>query len=101
MEAGIQQEHFALASAGQTALAVSRSATLAGRAKASAAEKATEGFAAERKSFDLTEFFAEMVIVETGVARASQIEDAGARGFGEAARAGPAAVGVCQSRCAA
>jgi hypothetical protein len=80
---------------------MSGSASFAGRADSSIAEKTAESLAAEGKTFDLTELFAEMVIVEAGVARASQIEDAGARGPGQAARAGTAAAGMCQSLCAA
>ena len=65
------------------------------------AEQTAQGLAAEGEPFDLTELFAEMMIVETGVARASQVEDAGTHGLGQAARAGTTAAGVCQSRCAA
>jgi hypothetical protein len=101
VQAGVEQEHFAFASAGQTALAVGRSATPAGRAQARAAEKTTEGFAAQGKAFGLTEFLAEMVIVEAGIARAGQSEDAGAQRLGKTARAGTAAADLCQSRCAA
>ena len=42
-----------------------------------------------------------MVIVETGIAGAGQLKNAGAQGFGQAARAGAAAADVSQSRCAA
>jgi len=101
VEAGVEQQHLALASAGQTALTMRGGTTLAGRAETGAAKKTAESFATEGKTFDLTEFFAEMVIVEARVARASQLEDAGAGAFGEAARTGAAAAGVCQSRCAA
>jgi hypothetical protein len=86
VNAGVEQKHLALASAGQTALTMSGSAAFAGRADSGAAEKTTESFAAERKTFDLSELFAEMVIVEARVARAGEIEDAGASGFGKAAR---------------
>jgi hypothetical protein len=101
VEAGVEQKHFAFASAGQAALTVSGNASFAGRADASATEKTAESFPAEGKTFDLTELFAEMVIVEACVSRACQMENACARGFGQAVRAGTAAAGVCQSRCAA
>ncbi len=41
------------------------------------------------------------MIVEAGVLRASQAQDGLPGAFGPAAVAGTAAVGVCQSRCAA
>ena len=101
VEAGVEQKHFAFTSASQTALAMSRGASFAGRPIPAPREKAAEGLATEGKAFDLRKLFAEMVIVETGVARAGQLKDAGARGLGQAARTGTAAADVCQSRFAA
>ena len=43
----------------------------------------------------------EMMIVEAGVARAGQSQDALTYGGRRARRGGAAAAGVCQSRCAA
>src|SRR5712691_5141963 len=84
VEAGVEPKHFAFASAGQTSLTMRGSAPFAGRANSRAAQKTAEGLAAEGKTFDLTEFLAEMVIVEARVARAGQIENAGAGALGEA-----------------
>ena len=41
-----------------------------------------ESLAAQRQAFDLAELFAEMVIVKTGIARAGQMQDAGAQACG-------------------
>ena len=79
VEAGIEQQHFAFASARQTALAMSGSASFAGRAdpRPRADRRRRVSRPSERPStFD--QLFAEMVIVEAGVARAGQMQDAGA-----------------------
>ena len=80
---------------------MSGGAAFAGRAEGLATEQTAEGLAAEGEAFLLDQLFTEMVIVEAGVARAHQIENAGARAFGQTAVAGPAAAGVSQSCCAA
>src|SRR5271169_1005687 len=80
---------------------MSGGAAFAGRADAGAAQQAAEGLAAEREAFDLTELLAKMVVIETGIGGASQLQDAVAQALGQAAVAGPSATGVCQSRCAA
>jgi hypothetical protein len=54
VEAGVEQKHFALASAWQAPLTMSGSASFAGRADSSIAEKTAESLAAEGKTFDLT-----------------------------------------------
>jgi len=72
-----------------------------GRADAAGAEEAANGFAAEREALFFNQLFVEMMIVETGVARACQSEDAVAGGLGGAPVTGTAAADVRQSRCAA
>lgn len=101
VQAGVEQKHFAFASAGQTALAVSGSAPFAERADPGGTQQAAKSLATERDAFDLTELLAEMMVVETDVARAGQGEDASAQWLGKTARAGAAAADVCQSRSAA
>jgi hypothetical protein len=56
------------------------------------------GFATERKALALDQFFAEMVVVKAGVGAARQLDDPLAHGVRQAVGAGPAAVGVSQSR---
>jgi hypothetical protein len=85
----------------EAARAVRWSAAFAERAEAFATEPTAEGLAVERKALLLDEFFTEMVIVAAGIAGAGQLQDAGARAFGQTVVAGAAAADVCQSRCAA
>ncbi len=63
--------------------------------------QAAQGFSAEREALCFNELFMEMMIVETGVARACQREDAVAGGLRGASMAGTTAADVRQSRCAA
>jgi hypothetical protein len=100
VEAGIEQHHFPFPSAAETALTVSGGTPLSGRAEASGAEQPTQRLAAEGQAFLLDELFAEVVIIEPGVTGPSQMQDPVSDALRQAARAGPPAAGVCQSRCA-
>ena len=67
VQAGVEQQHFAFASAGQAALAMRGSATFAGRADAGRAQQTAKGLAPEREAFLLDQFFAEVMVVEAGI----------------------------------
>ena len=86
MGRAVEQHDFAFASGAQTALAMSGGTPFAGRTDAGRAQQAAKGLAAQREAFLLAEFFAEMMIVEAGVAGAGQTQDgrgcAGASGGG-------------------
>ena len=97
----VEQQHFAFASRAQTALAMSGRPALAGRAEAFTTEQTAKGLAAQREAFFFDEFVVEVMVVETGIACASQSQDAVARALGQAAMAGASAADVCQSRRAA
>jgi hypothetical protein len=97
----VELHQFAFASDAQTALAMSGSATFAGRAQSLAAQQAAEGFAAEREAFLFGELFAKVMVIETGIASASQLHDAISHALRQAAMARPSAAGVCQSRLTA
>ena len=101
VEAGVEQQHFAFASAGQTALTMSGSATLAGRADPGRAQQTAEGLAPEREAFLLDQFFAEVMVVEDGIGGAGQMQDAVPHAIRQTAMAGSSAAGVCQSRLTA
>jgi hypothetical protein len=101
VEAGVEQEHLAFASAGQAALAMGGSPSLTRGAEAGPTQQAAQGLTAQGEAFDLAKLLAEVMVVEAGVARTGQMQDADAHWFGQAARPGPAAAGVCQSRCTA
>jgi hypothetical protein len=77
---------------------MSRSAAFTGRSQTGLAQKTAKGLAAEGESLDLTEFFAEVVIVEAGIGGAGQANDGLADPGRETPGAGPSAVGVRQSR---
>ena len=65
-------------------------------------KQTAESFAAEREAFDFDEFFAEMMVVEAGVAWCGpERRMRCAHALGQAAGAGASAAGVRQSRCAA
>jgi len=98
MGGAVELHQFALASGSQTALAMSGSTTLSGRAETGLAQETAESFATEREALDLTKFFAEVVIVEAGISGAGQANDGLAYPVRQAAGAGPSAVGVRQSR---
>lgn len=98
MQAAVQQQHLALASARQAALAVSGSASLTRRAGPGRAQQTAEGLAPEREAFLLDQFFTEVVVVETGIGGAGQMQDAIPHALRQATVAGPPAAGVCQSR---
>src|SRR5450759_756736 len=101
MKAGIKQQHFALASARQAALAVSGCTTFAGRADPGRAQQAAKSFAPEREAFLLDQFFAEVMVVEAGIGGAGQLHDAVPHALRQTTMAGPSAAGVCQSRLTA
>jgi hypothetical protein len=77
---------------------MSGSAALARRTQTGLAQQSAQSFAAEREAFDLAQFFAEMMIVETGIGGTSQAQYRAANLGGQATGAGASAVGVCQSR---
>ena len=97
MGRAVQLHEFTFTSGSQTSLAMSRGTAFARRADAGGAEQAAKGLAAEREAFLLAELFAEMVIIEAGVAGAGQTQDGLTDALGQAAVAGTAAVGVSQS----
>jgi len=76
VKAAIKQQHLALASAGETALAMGGSAAFAGRSDPGRAQQTAEGLAAEEEAFLFDQFFAEVVVVETGIGGAGQMQDA-------------------------
>ena len=80
---------------------MSRGTAFARRADAGGAEQAAKSLATQREAFLLAELFAEMVIIEAGVAGAGETQDGLTGALGQAAVAGTAAVGVSQSRGAA
>lgn len=94
----IQLHQFAFTGGSQTALAMSGSAPFPGRTETGLTQEAAQGLAAKREAFDFAKFFAEMVIVEARVGGAGQADHGLARAERQAAGAGPAAVGVRQSR---
>ena len=96
--AAVELHEFAFASHTQTALAMSGRTALARGAVAFLAQEAAQGFATERKAFDLVELFAKVVVVEPSIFGAIQAQDRLTSALGQAARAGPAAVGVSQRR---
>src|SRR6266404_5675336 len=73
VQASVEQQHLALTSTRQTALAMGRSATLTGRANPGRAQQTTEGFATEREAFLLDQFFTEVMVVEAGIGSADQM----------------------------
>ena len=99
--AAIEQEHLAFTSAGDSALAMGGSTAFARRADPGRAQQAAESLTAEREMIDLSELLAEVMIVEAGVTRARELQDAFAHALGQTAGAGPAAAGVCQRRLTA
>src|SRR5712692_8747236 len=98
VQAAVEKQHLAFASAAEAALAMSRSTSLAGRAEARRTQQPAQGLAAQREAFDLAKLFAEMMVVETGVARAGQLQDARTHRLRQAAGARPPATGVCHRR---
>ena len=66
----VQLHEFPFASGSQTSLAMSRGTAFARRADAGGAEQAAKSLATQREAFLLAELFAEMVIIEAGVAGA-------------------------------
>jgi len=98
VRAAVELHEFAFASHTQTALAMSGRTALARGAVAFLAQEAAQGFATERKAFDLVELFAKVVVVEPSIFGAIQAQDRLTSALGQAARAGPAAVGVSQRR---
>ena len=101
MQTGVEQQHFAFASARQAALAMSGSASFPGRADPGRTQQTTQGLAPEREAFLLDQFFAQVMVVKAGIGGTSQLHDAVAHARRQAAMAGPSAAGVCQSRLTA
>jgi len=97
----VELNEFAFARRAEAALTMSGRAALARRAVAGGAQDAAHGFAAQGESFLFEQFFVEMMIVEAAITGARQSDDPIALGVRCAVRAGAAAAGVCQSRCAA
>src|SRR5579862_3401730 len=98
MQAGVEQDHFAFASAREAALAMGGSASFTGRGDAGRAQQAAKGLAPEREAFRLDQFFTEVMIVEAGIGGAGQVQDAVPHTIRQTAVAGSPAAGVCQSR---
>jgi len=73
--AAVELHEFAFASHTQTALAMSGRTALARGAEAFLAQEAAQGFATERKAFDLVELFAKVVVVEPSIFGAIQAQD--------------------------
>lgn len=94
----IELHQFALACRAQTALTMGGSAALAGRPQPGLPQQTAESFAAQGEALDLAKFFAEMVIVESGIGGARQPHHSLAHPGWQPAGAGPSAVGVRQSR---
>ena len=98
MRRAVELHQFSDSSRSQAALTMRRGTPLSGRAQTGLSQQASQGLAAESEALDLAEFFAEMVIVKTGIGGASQPQD-GAAGLGrQTPGAGSSAVGVSQSR---
>lgn len=78
VEAAVNKQPLALAlaRAREAVLAMRGSAAFAGRADPGRAQQTAEGLAAKGKASDLTELLREVVVVETGIGGAGQIEDA-------------------------
>src|ERR1700682_1936293 len=98
MRRTVELNQFAFPGGAQTALAMSGSTAFPGRAQTGLSQETAGALAAEGKPFDLAEFFAKVVIVEAGIGRTGQANHALADSAGQAAGAGPSAVGVRQSR---
>lgn len=98
MQAAIEKEHFALASAAKTSLAVLRRAPFLGGAETVLAEQTAERFPAERNTFPLAKLLAEMMIVKTHITGAGEMQDTLPHTCRKTARARPTATGVCQRR---
>src|SRR6266849_4112768 len=98
VRAAVELHEFAEPSGTHAALAMSGSTALSRRAEAVVAQQPAQGFATEGKALALDQLLAEMVIVEAGVGATRELDDPLAYGIGQATRAGPASVGVCQSR---
>jgi hypothetical protein len=94
----VELHQFAFACGAQPTLAMRGSTTFSGRSQTGLTQNTAQSFAAEREALDLAKFFAEMVVVETGIGGAGQPDHGLADTTGQAAGAGPSAVGVRQSR---
>ena len=96
MKAGVEQDHFSFASAGQAALTMRESASLAGRADSGRAQQTVKGFTPEREAFLLDQFFAQVMVIEAGIGGPGQLQDTIPHALRQTARAGSFAAGVCQ-----
>ncbi len=94
----VELHQFAFAGGAQPALAMRGSTAFAGRTDAGLTQNTAQSFTAQGEALELAKFFAEMVIVESGIGGAGQMNDVLANPGRQAARAGPSAVGVRQSR---
>jgi hypothetical protein len=97
MKAAIEEEHFALPSAAKTSLAVRRSAPFLGGAETALAEQTAESLPTEGATFHLAKLLAEMMIVETDIAGAGEMQDTVSHTHRKAARARSSATGVCHT----
>jgi hypothetical protein len=61
-------------------------------------QQSAKGLAPEREAFLLDQFFAEVMVVKTGIGGAGQLQDAIPHAIRQTAMAGSSAAGVCQSR---
>ena len=84
-------------SRGGKAISMGWHPAFSGRSQTGLAQKTTQSFAAQGEALDLAKFFAKVMIVETGIGGARQMDDVLANPGGQA-EAGPSAVGVRQSR---
>ncbi len=75
VRAAVELHELAFASDAHTALAMSGSAAFTWRAATFLAQHAAEGLATKGKTFDLVEFFTEVMIVETGIFGAGETHD--------------------------
>lgn len=71
----VELDQFAFASRAQATLAMSGSAAFARGAQAGLAQLAAESLATEREAFDFAQFFAEGMIIESGIGGAGQTQD--------------------------
>lgn len=78
----------------EATLAMSGRAAFSGRADPGGPQEAAKGLAAEGKTFLFDEFVVQMMIVETAIFRAGQVQDGLANAIGQSAMAGPPAADV-------
>ena len=101
VKTSVQQQHLALASTRHAALAMRGSPPLPGRGDPGRAQQTAKSFPPQQEAFLLDQFFAEVMVIETGIGGASQMQDALSQALRQATMAGSSAAGVCQSRLTA